>query len=168
MRDKLTEKQKQFCHEYVIDFNGAQAAIRAGYSEDTAKEIASENLTKPNVNAYVKALTAKKRDKNELLADRVIAELVKVGFANIQDYIDTGNSVTDLTLISKGKAAAVASVKKSVTTFEGGEKETVEFKLHDKISALEKIGRHLGLFEADNKREVLLKMGKDLADEFTD
>ena len=168
MRETLTEKQKQFCHEYVIDFNGTQAAIRAGYSENSANEIAAENLAKPSVNAYVKALTAKKRDKNELLADRVIAELVKVGFANIQDYIESGNSITDLTMITKGKAAAVASVKKSITTFDGGEKETVEFKLHDKISALEKIGRHLGLFDADNKREVLLKMGKDLADEFTD
>jgi phage terminase small subunit len=51
--EKLTPKQLQFCKEYLIDLNGAQAAIRAGYSEKTAKEIASENLTKPNIVEYI-------------------------------------------------------------------------------------------------------------------
>jgi phage terminase small subunit len=46
---KLTLKQEMFCREYLVDLNGTQAAIRAGYSEDTAKEIASQNLTKLNI-----------------------------------------------------------------------------------------------------------------------
>ena len=53
---KLTEKQKRFCHEYLKDSNATQAAIRAGYSERTAKEGGYENLTKPHVADYLKSL----------------------------------------------------------------------------------------------------------------
>ena len=49
----LTDKQKQFCKEYVTDWNATRAAKAAGYSEKTAKEIGCENLTKPNINAYI-------------------------------------------------------------------------------------------------------------------
>lgn len=53
---ELTPKQKQFCIEYLKDFNGTQAAIRAGYSKNTAQEISSENLSKPIIKEYVKKL----------------------------------------------------------------------------------------------------------------
>ncbi len=53
---KLTAKQKRFCEEYVIDNNATQAAIRAGYSENTAKEQASQNLTKLNIQNYISEL----------------------------------------------------------------------------------------------------------------
>jgi phage terminase small subunit len=46
---KLTAKQEMFCREYLIDLNGTQAAIRAGYSENAANEIAAENLAKPSI-----------------------------------------------------------------------------------------------------------------------
>ena len=49
----LTDKQKQFCKEYVTDWNATRAAKAAGYSEHTAKEIGSQNLTKPIINAYI-------------------------------------------------------------------------------------------------------------------
>ena len=45
----LTEKQKRFCDEYLIDLNATQAAIRAGYSPDTAYSIGQENLKKPEI-----------------------------------------------------------------------------------------------------------------------
>lgn len=49
----MTERQKRFCEEYLIDCNGTQAAIRAGYSEKTATKIAAENLTKPDIREYI-------------------------------------------------------------------------------------------------------------------
>lgn len=51
---ELTQKQKRFCDEYLIDLNATQAAIRAGYSEKNARNIASENLAKPNISQYIK------------------------------------------------------------------------------------------------------------------
>ena len=53
---KLNQKQTLFCDEYLIDLNATQAAIRAGYSEKTARFIGAENLTKPNIAEYIQTL----------------------------------------------------------------------------------------------------------------
>lgn len=155
---KLTAKQERFCEEYIIDLNATQAAIRAGYSVDTARSIGCENLTKPDVVDRIAELKGGLRDKNVDLAQRVVDELQKIGFSNIADFVEKGNSIKDLSTIERDLTAAVSSVKKSVTTFEDGdgnegEKTTVEFKFWDKNAALEKLGKHLGIFEADNKQK---------------
>ena len=64
----MTAKQMRFCDEYLIDLNATQAAIRAGYSEKNARNIASENLTKPNIKAYIEQRMAEK--ESELIADQ--------------------------------------------------------------------------------------------------
>ena len=51
---KLTSKQQRFCDEYLVDLNATQAAIRAGYSKKTAKQIAQQNLTKLDIQEYIK------------------------------------------------------------------------------------------------------------------
>lgn len=71
---KLTAKQEMFCREYLVDLNGAQAAIRAGYSEDTAKQIASENLTKPDIQEYIAELKAKRQESTKITAEWVLKE----------------------------------------------------------------------------------------------
>lgn len=68
----LTAKQQRFCDEYLIDLNATQAAIRAGYSEKNARNIASENLAKPNIREYIDNRLAEKEkaliaDQNEVL-----------------------------------------------------------------------------------------------------
>lgn len=73
---KLTAKQEMFCKEYLIDLNGTQAAIRAGYSEGTAKEIASENLTKPNIQEYLTEIKAKREEKLSIDAQWVLAQAI--------------------------------------------------------------------------------------------
>lgn len=75
MSEKLTEKQEAFCREYLIDFNGTQAAIRAGYSEATAGVIASENLKKPNVASRMKELIAERSKRTEITADYVLSTI---------------------------------------------------------------------------------------------
>ena len=69
---KLTAKMEAFCREYIIDFNGAQAAIRAGYSASSAKEIASENLTKPNIQDRLAQLMQERNERVEINADYVL------------------------------------------------------------------------------------------------
>ena len=64
----LTAKQQRFCDEYLIDLNATQAAIRAGYSEKTARSIGSENLTKPDIKAYIEERMAEK--EKALIADQ--------------------------------------------------------------------------------------------------
>ena len=63
----LTAKQKRFCDEYLIDLNATQAAIRAGYSAKTAKQIGQQNLTKVDLKNYIQERMATKAQ--ELIAD---------------------------------------------------------------------------------------------------
>ena len=68
----LTLKQEQFCREYVIDLNGTQAAIRAGYSEKTAGQIAEQNLKKLEIKSYVQSLMDERSEKTQITAEYVL------------------------------------------------------------------------------------------------
>ena len=88
---KLTDKQKRFVSEYLVDLNATQAAIRAGYSVRTAKQIATENLSKPAISASIQAEMDKRSRRTEITADRVLKELAKIGFGNVKNlYSNTG------------------------------------------------------------------------------
>lgn len=149
----LNAKQSRFCEEYVIDLNATQAAIRAGYSKKTAGAQGFDLLKKLEINKKIAGLQKAISEKNGDLAQKVVDELVKIGFSNVQNYINHSNKIKDLSRIDAKKAAAVSSVKKTVTTIGGNKKEVTEFRLWDKTDALEKLGKHLGIFEADNKQK---------------
>lgn len=165
---ELTEKQERFCQEYLIDLNATQAAIRAGYSKETAAAIGYENLIKPHIQEYISKLQKQRSERTQVTADQVVTELARVGFANIQDFIYDDNTVRDLSQIDRGKAAAVSAVKKikkliPVKNGDPIEIETVEFKTHDKIAALINLGRHIGMFEKDNSQKALVALHPDLS-----
>ena len=80
----LTPKQQRFVEEYLIDLNATQAAIRAGYSEKTAKEIGSENLTKPNIAKAIQEAQESLSNKTQLTVDIVVQGLLK----EAQDYAE--------------------------------------------------------------------------------
>ena len=75
---KLTAKQQAFCEEYLVDLNATQAAIRAGYSENTASEMGYENLSKPQIAEVIAVLQAKRSAKTELNAQWVLDRLQRV------------------------------------------------------------------------------------------
>ena len=74
----LNEKQKKFCEEYIIDFNGTQSAIREGYSKKTAYSMASENLRKPEVQAYLKELIENRNKRTGITQDEVVRDIIEV------------------------------------------------------------------------------------------
>ena len=78
MITKLRPKQQAFVREYLVDFNATQAAIRAGYSERTAKEIAYENLTKPHIATAIEQAIGAQSERTEIDADWVQAKLVEI------------------------------------------------------------------------------------------
>ena len=142
---RLTHKQQRFIEEYLIDLNATQAAIRAGYSPNAAAEIASENLTKPNIQAEVSKAIAERSKRTGINADRVLQELAKVGFVNITDVINM-DAATIKGESNRDDTAAIQSIKvKTIPTDEGDIVER-EVRLNDKMKALELMGRHLGLF----------------------
>lgn len=73
----LKERQALFCREYLKDLNATQAAIRAGYSVKTARNIGNENLTKPAIQAYVQQLCAERAERVQLDADYVVRNLIE-------------------------------------------------------------------------------------------
>jgi len=79
----MTDKQKKFCEEYLIDHNGTQAAIRAGYSAKTANRIANEILSKPDIKKYIAQRQQEMREHTNITLDYIIEQLLPIGCANI-------------------------------------------------------------------------------------
>lgn len=151
---KLTPKQKAFCDEYLIDLNATQAAIRAGYSTKTAKDIGSENLAKPNIRAYIDKAIAERSKRTGINQDRIIRELARIALVNANNVVDM-NSATVREGASEDDTAAIASVKVKTTPFEDGEGVEREIKFADKLKALELLGKHLGMFKDKVELSVL-------------
>ncbi len=150
----LSDKEKMFGKEYLVDLNGTQAAIRAGYSKKTAREQASRLLTKVNIQEYTKTLMEKRSERIEITADKVLQEVAKLAFSNMGDYVkfnEDGTVSIDLSKVSREQAAAIQEI--TVEQFmdrskdkEGERVRRVKFKLADKKPTLELLGKHLKLF----------------------
>lgn len=139
----MTKKQKRFIEEYLIDLNATQAAIRAGYSPDTAKAIGCENLTKPDIRAYIDRAMAERSKRTGVNADRVVQELAKIAFVNATEVIDPKTATVKEDALPED-TAAIQSVKVKTFGEDGLERE---IKMADKLKALEMLGRHLGMFK---------------------
>ena len=139
----MTGKQRRFIEEYLIDLNATQAAIRAGYSPATAKDIGCENLKKTAIRRHIAKAMAERSRRTGVNADRVVMELAKIAFANIGDVIDlkTGEIKAELLLED---SASIQSVKVKTFGEDGLERE---IKMADKLRALELLGKHLGMFK---------------------
>ncbi len=141
----LSAPQARFVEEYLVDLNAADAARRAGYSKRTARQKGYGLLQMPEIQEAVTAAMQARSERTEITADQVLEELAKIGFANAGDFFEWGpdgievKSKADLTPAQQAVVAEVSETK----TKDGG---TVKVKLHDKVGALEKIGRHLGMF----------------------
>lgn len=146
----MNPKQKAFCEEYIKDFNGTQAAIRAGYAKKSAPGQASRLLMNANVSAEVSRLMAERSKRTKIDADRVLEELGKVAFANMSDYITIGadgDPYVDLSALTPDQAAAIGEV--TVEDFTEGRGDDardvrrIKFKLNDKLRALDLVGKHV-------------------------
>ena len=162
---RLTLKMKRFIEEYLVDLNATQAAIRAGYSPESAYSIGDENLKKPVIkNAIDKALAERSR-RTGINQDRILLELAKIAFLNPIDVIDM-DEATIRGDANREDTAAIASVKvKTIPTPDGNIVER-EVKTYDKLKALEQIGRHLGMWK-DNiniSAEVAVQIVDDIDD----
>ena len=176
---KLTEKQKRFCDEYLIDLNATQAAIRAGYSEKTAYRTGADNLIKPQIRKYMAERQSAIQKRTEITQDMVLKELAAIGFANGADFAkviekiakdefgnivmdqETGEPIkyktVDLTLtdeLPEEKKKALAGIKHG--------KYGVVVETCDKVKALELLGKHLGMFDKSDSNEEAIKKLDDI------
>lgn len=166
----LTAKQKIFVDEYLIDFNGTRA-YKVAYAnvkkDETAAAASARLLRNVKVQARIQERMKERQKRVEITQDRVIMELARIGFANVTDYAnvveetveeerpvfnDDGEVVDHITVVRNIKRvdiepttdldadrrAALSEIKET--------KQGIEIKLHDKVKALELLGRHLGMF----------------------
>lgn len=157
----MNAKQQRFVQEYLIDLNGTQAAIRAGYSRRTANEQAVRLLADISIKAAVKEAQDARAKAAGITAERVLSELAKIGFSDIRKAIawqanvigmvedEDGSErlavsnqvqVVNSTDIDDLTAAAISEISQ---TAQGG----IKIKFHDKRAALVDIGRHIGMFK---------------------
>ena len=165
----LTDKQAAFAREYVIDFNASAAAMRAGYSQRTAGRIAAELMQDARVQAEIQRLTAAKAARASMEADEVVEQLVNIVRSDISDVMTWGMSeVEDDEGLPLTLPNGVAILRPNVTVFNSADlpraitgaiaevsmtdKGTFRVKMHDKGAAIDKLMRHLGMFEKDNKQ----------------
>jgi phage terminase small subunit len=145
---KLTDKQKAFCKFYIYDWNATQAAIKAGYSEKSAKEIASETLTKLNVQAYIKELQSRGEKLVNLSKQKVADEYKKIAFCSIAHLHDTWITRKEFEELTQDEKSCISEITTSVRKVKDEETiidiEYVKIKLHDKVKALENLSKMYG------------------------
>lgn len=163
---KLNDRQQKFCDEYLIDLNATQAAIRAGYSEKTAYSMGQRLLKNVEIQNYISERKQDRVERTEITQDMVLKELALIAFSKATDYANVvektaytqnkdgervpmldceGKPVTYKTVdaviteeLTEDQKRALASVKEG--------KNGIEIKPHDKVRALELLGKHLGMW----------------------
>lgn len=150
----LTAKQRAFCLYYCTHWNATRAAKEAGYSEKTAQEISSENLSKPIIQSYIKHIQSDIARAAGVSALRNLNELAKIAYTNTTDIRESWGQLKDWESIPDDVKAGIAEVvtvsrvvKTSLDEDKTIELETVKVKMHDKLKALDMINRMLGYNE---------------------
>lgn len=139
----LTPKQEAFINEYFQCWNATQAAIRAGYSEKTARSIGAENLTKPDIQDAIRA----RMSEVAMSANEVLSRLTEIARGDMGDFIDDNSlSVNIKAAQAKGKMPLVKKVKYVTRVEDDSQTDTVEFELYDKLKAIELLGKIHGMF----------------------
>ena len=128
---KLTDKQKQFVEEYLVDLNATQAAIRAGYSEQTAYSIGQRLLKKVEVQEAIQQAQNKRSERTQITQDEVIRRLIE----NVD--ISMGKKATVITIPSKSENGGVV----------GNDVAQFVYEPSAANKALELLGKHLGIFK---------------------
>ena len=149
----LTPKQSRFVEEYLVDLNGKQAAIRAGYSANTAEVQASRLLRIAKIQVALSAAMRAQPRNTVVTPDRVLAELAKIGFANMRDYWPKEGETVDLHRLDQDLTFALQEITIDETIDPSGVVHRhTHLKLHDKKGALESLAQYLGMFVPFRRR----------------
>lgn len=147
----LTDKQKRFVDEYLVDLNATQAAARAGYSARTANEQGARLLANASVRKAVQQGQQRSARKLEITRERVLREYARLAFFDPRELFLEDGKPRDISQLDQDTAAALVGLD-VLEVYEGtGENRrlagcTKKYKLANKLGALDSLGKHLGLF----------------------
>ena len=162
---KLTPKQRLFVQEYLIDLNAKQASIRAGYSPANAEFQGHQLINNPKVKYAIELAMYEREQRTKVTQDRVVQELAKIAFLNPTDVINEYDA-SIRNGATREDTAAISSIRVRRTPSKNGMGVEREIKLHDKIRALELLGKHLGLFndKLNVTADAVVRIVDDLSD----
>ncbi|WP_448701708.1 terminase small subunit [Mucilaginibacter sp. AW1-3] len=143
---RLTHQQQRFCDEYLTHFNAFKAAVNSGYSENTSRKGALLHV--PKIQYYLKQAMNRRSQRLEITHDMILRELSKIAFSNMGNYYDEYACLKRMNELTVDEKAAISFY--DITEVQDGEGYRVgmqsRIKLHNKMSALDKIARHLGFY----------------------
>jgi len=152
---QLSPKHQRFVDEYMLDANATQAAVRAGYSPHSAQQIGYQLLHLPALASAIRQARAQRHEQLQISAERVLRELGRIAFADVAEAYDEHGRLKPLGELPPHLRSAIAGV----TTMAPSEaldgpsganqpppKPQVRVRWHDKLRALDLIGRHFRMF----------------------
>lgn len=153
---ELTPKRARFCVEYLIDLNGTQAAIRAGYAESGARTEATRLLADADIVAELNRLRGEIAKTTQITPERILQEYARIGFSDVRKTLGANGELKNPQEWDDDTAAAIAGVEVVTRTSGYGDDAAVEYvhkiKTWDKKAALDSMAKHLGMF--DGKKDV--------------
>lgn len=167
---KLTDIEVIFVEEYLVDLNATRAAKAAGYSEKSARQLASRLLSKVYIQDAISQAKAERIKRTQITADFTLKRLAWLADANIKHVAKWGSrtrkftpeegepfeeetpfmDLMDSDVLSKGRAYGIDSIK--VTAGEFG--PNLSIKMRSPIQALDLLGQHQGIFEGGPKDNI--------------
>ncbi|MEN6620915.1 MAG: terminase small subunit [Smithella sp.] len=162
---KLTDKQRRFCDEYLLDLNQMAAYVRAGYSPLRADSNAARLMENECIRAYIDQQLALQSRRTGVTAARVIRELARIAFANPAKVVAEDGSILDTA--TEDDLAAISSIKIKTTYSKSGPTVEREVRFTDKNKSLELLMRHAGML-IDKKQVDITSRVEGMSEEEID
>ncbi|WP_038887879.1 terminase small subunit [Cronobacter dublinensis] len=141
----LTDKQEMFCREYLIDLNATQAAIRAGYSANTANRTASENMSKPDIQSRIAELKAQRNDLVGINATYVLNRLVEIDQMDVADILLANGEIKPIKDWPKVWRTTLSGIDVIEMAAADSAALLKKIKWPDKVKNLELLGKHISV-----------------------
>lgn len=157
---KMTDKERAFCLEYMVDYQGTRSVIAAGYSKKGASVMAIKLLKRSHIKAYLGKAQRLQREERKVDSDEILDHLVSCVTRDGKDFVDEhGKLRVNMNELPDNVTRAVDGIKqkRKVYTYEDGttvEEIETELKLVPKAAALDMAMKHKGLF-APEEHKVL-------------
>ncbi len=160
----MTDAQKRFCDEYLVDLNATRAykvAYKKCKSDLTARTNGSKLLTNTNIQSYISEKQKEIEQRTEITQEKVIQELAAIAFSNATEFATVKENQVEI----KNTDDLEENVKKAIVSIKEG-RNGIEIKSADKVQALELLGRHLGMF--NDRLDVNVKEKEEKKNAITD
>ena len=150
----MTPKQEAFINEYLIDKNATQAAIRAGYSVKTARQMGDENLSKPYIASEIESRLATLAEKAGLSAELVLASLARELRFDPADLYDEWGNIKPIHEIPEDARKCLVGMETAQVGSPEAPVMVQKVKWINAANARDQAMKHLGLYEKDNAQKT--------------